>query len=177
MYSCLLRHWKCQNQFTEDVLIAFRRSSLFLINAKLKSVFNIKKKTDWLCSCRQQNGIHASKPMAGFEVLIIIAVGYFLCKIFIAGVHYISFHIDFTDFSWLSINQSIGVPSLRRSWRPWCAIRFCQVPSHCTVPYSFSSSRSRCQSNSFFFVLCLFFHPPCPPRLIFVGNDASQNGL
>ena len=66
----------------------------------------------------------------------------------------------------------IGVPSLRRGWRPWCAIRFCQKPSHCTVPYSFSSSRSRCQSNSFFFVLCLFFHPPYPPTLINVGNDA-----
>ena len=26
--------------------------------------------------------------------------------------------------------------------------------------------------NSFFFVLYLFFHPPCPPTLIFVGNDA-----
>ena len=26
-----------------------------------------------------------------------------------------------------------GVPSLRRGWRPWCAIHFCQVPSHCTV--------------------------------------------
>ena len=68
--------------------------------------------------------------------------------------------------------QSIGVPSLRRGWRPWCAIRFCQVPSHCTVPYSFSSSRSHCQSSSFFFVLCLFFHPPCPPTLIFVRNGA-----
>ena len=71
-----------------------------------------------------------------------------------------------------SINQSIGVPSLRRGWRPWCAIRFCQVSSYCTLQYSFSSSRSRCQSNSFFFNLCLFFHPPCPPTLIFVGNDA-----
>ena len=70
------------------------------------------------------------------------------------------------------INQSIGVPSLRRGWRSWCAIRFCQVPSHCTVPYSFSSSRSRCQSNSFFFVLCLFFHPTYSPTLIFVRNDA-----
>ena len=31
----------------------------------------------------------------------------------------------------------IGVPSLRRGWRPWCAIRFCQVPSlitlHCAI--------------------------------------------
>ena len=66
----------------------------------------------------------------------------------------------------------IRVPALHRGWRPWCAIRFCQVPSHCTVSYSFSSSRSRCQSSSFFFVLCLFFHPPYPPTLIFVGNDA-----
>ena len=65
--------------------------------------------------------------------------------------------------------QSIGVPSLRRGWRPCCAICFYQVPSHSTVPYSFSSSRSRCQSNS---VLCLFFLPPCPPTLIFVGNGA-----
>ena len=64
-------------------------------------------------------------------------------------------------------NQSIGVPSLRRGWRPWCAIRFCQ---HCTVPYSFSSSRSR-----FFFAHCLFFHPPCPPTLIFGGNDAFSH--
>ena len=72
----------------------------------------------------------------------------------------------------IAFNQSIGVPSLRRGWRPWCAIRFCQVPSHCIVPYSFLSSRSRCHSNSFFFVLCLFFHPPCPQTLIFVGNDA-----
>ena len=62
----------------------------------------------------------------------------------------------------------IGVPTLRRGWRPWCAIfRVRQVPSHCTVPYSFLSSCSRCQSNSFFFVLCLFFPSKCPPTLIF----------
>ena len=72
------------------------------------------------------------------------------------------------------INQSIGVPSLRRGWRPWSAIRFCQVPSHCTVPYSFSSSRSRCQSNFFFFVLDLpLFPSTLPSNNIYIYNITS----
>ena len=99
----------------------------------------------------------------------ILSVNTAVCPITGSGGHY---HSQQDTISGIIINIIIGVPSLRRGWRPWGAIRFCQVPSHCTVPYSFSSSRSRCQSNSFLFVLCLFFNPPCPPTPIFVGNDA-----
>ena len=87
------------------------------------------------------------------------------------------YYIIFIIYMMCILYISIGVPSRHRGWRPWCAIRFCQVPSHCTVPYSFSSSRSRCQSNSFVFVFCLFFYPPCPPTQIFVGNDAFLHVL